>query len=371
MNISKNNYCVIMAGGIGSRFWPFSRAERPKQFLDFFGTGRSLLQMTVDRFRPLIPIENMLIVTNVAYKQQILEQIPDMQESQILCEPARRNTAPCIAYATSWIKAKTSLQERGACSKDIRIVVAASDHLILEEETFRQTIQKAFDFAGEQEAICTLGMTPTRPETGYGYIQFAETLPQPTPQGKEMGIYPVKQFKEKPNLETAKQYLASGDYLWNSGIFIWSLDTICRAIDTYLPEVADIFAKGEGLIGTDKEADFIAEYFPQCPNISVDYGIMEKADNVFVLPSSFGWSDLGTWGSLYDLSSKDEQQNVSLHSKAHFYEATGNIVVLESGKVAIVQGVDNMIIVEEAGKLLVCKKAEEQRIKDWVAEITR
>ena len=364
----ENNFCVIMAGGIGSRFWPYSRNNRPKQFLDFFGTGRSLLQMTVDRFRPLVPIENMVIVTNVAYKDLILEQIPDMQEEQILCEPARRNTAPCIAYATAWIQSKIESRK-----SKVNIVVAASDHLILEEEKFRQTIAKAFAFVSENKAICTLGMTPTRPETGYGYIQFAAERNGEIPTTNDQrptthGIYPVKQFKEKPDLETAKQYLISGDYLWNSGIFIWSLDTIREAIATYMPEVADIFAKGEGVIGTKGEKDFIEEYFPKCPNISVDYGIMEKANNVFVLPSSFGWSDLGTWGSLYELSEKDEAENVSLHSDALFYESRGNVVTLEPGKLAVVQGLEDMIVAESQGVLLICKKAEEQRIKEWVSE---
>ena len=353
-----NNYCVIMAGGIGSRFWPFSRERKPKQFLDFFGTGRSLLQMTVDRFRPIVPIENMVIVTNVLYRDLILEQIPDMKAEQILCEPARRNTAPCIAYATAWIKAKGE-------GRKANVVVAASDHLILEEEKFRQVILKAFEFTEKNDAICTLGMTPTRPETGYGYIQFENT----EHRTQSTDIFPVKEFKEKPNLETAKKYLESGDYLWNSGIFVWSLETICKAIDRYLPEVAEIFAKGEGKIGTDKEAAFIAENFPKCPNISVDYGIMEKADNVFVLPSSFGWSDLGTWGSLYELSEKDAQDNVSLHSGAMFYEAKGNVVTLEKGKLAVVQGVDDMIIAEQENVLLVCKKADEQRIKEFVANV--
>ena len=358
----KNNYCVIMAGGIGSRFWPFSTERKPKQFLDFFGTGRSLLQMTVDRFRPIVPIENMVIVTNVAYKELILEQVPDMQESQILCEPARRNTAPCIAYAVAWIKER--LRVTGYGLQEAKIVVAASDHLILEEEKFRQTILKAFEFVSQNEAICTLGMQPTRPETGYGYIEVQRDDVQCTKD-----IYPVREFKEKPDLETAKKYLASGDYLWNSGIFVWSLKTIDEAIRRYMPEIADIFAQGEGLIGTEKERDFIEHNFPKCPNISVDYGIMEKADNVYVLPSSFGWSDLGTWGSLYELSEKDEQQNVSLHSTAHFHEAQGNIVVLEPGKVAIVQGVDDMIIAEQSGALLICKKAEEQRIKQFINEL--
>lgn len=366
--VQNNNYCVIMAGGIGSRFWPFSREEKPKQFLDFFGTGRSLLQMTVDRFRPIVPIENMIVVTNVAYKELILEQIPDMHESQILCEPARRNTAPCIAYATAWIKER--LRVTGYGLQEAKIVVAASDHLILEEEKFRNVILKAFAFTGQHDAICTLGMQPTRPETGYGYIQYLnEPIEDLRFKIEESGIFPVKQFKEKPDIETAKKYLASGDYLWNSGIFVWSLETISKAIEAYLPEVAEIFRKGEGLIGTDKEASFINEYFPQCPNISVDYGIMEKSDNVFVLPSSFGWSDLGTWGSLYELSEKDENGNVSLHSETHYYEAEGNIVVLEPGKVAIVQGVNDMIIVEKKGALLVCKKAEEQRIKEFTNKL--
>ena len=380
MTHTQNNYCVIMAGGVGSRFWPYSRADKPKQFLDFFGTGRTLLQMTVDRFRPIVPTENMVIVTNVAYKDIILEQIPDMREEQILCEPARRNTAPCIAYATAWIGER--LKAKGERTQ-ANIVVAASDHLILEEEKFRQTIVKAFEFTGEHEAICTLGMQPTRPETGYGYIQrggvpTGNTLDNGSTTARDCfdngstpagAIYPVKQFKEKPDLETAKKYLESGDYFWNSGIFIWSLETISKAIERYMPEVAEIFRQGEGIIGTKGERDFIETNFPKCPNISVDYGIMEKADNVFVLPSSFGWSDLGTWGSLYELSEKDAQHNVSLHSEAHFYEAEGNIVVLEPGKKVIVQGVNDMIIAEERGALLICKKEEEQRIKNWVLDI--
>ena len=401
-----------MAGGVGSRFWPFSREEKPKQFLDFFGTGRSLLQMTVDRFRPLIPIENMFIVTNVMYKQMILEQVPDISEGQILCEPARRNTAPCIAYATAHIRAlclqraygytpdeqgytKEGKVKGGSAESllpnylDIdwtkpemqaNIVVAASDHLILEEDKFRETIRKAFDFVSRNKAICTLGMQPTRPETGYGYIQFinersqselndAAELPIAAPTALNEGIYPVKTFTEKPNLEMAKVFLESGDFLWNSGIFIWNLQTISEAFRYLLPEVADRFREGELLMGTKKEEKFIEEIFPKCPSISIDYGIMEKAENVFVIPSSFGWSDLGTWGSLYELSDKDEEGNVSLHSESHFYDAKGNIVVLEKGKKAIIQGVEDMIIVEEKGALLVCKKSEEQRIKQFVSEL--
>ena len=394
MKENQNNYCVIMAGGVGSRFWPFSREEKPKQFLDFFGTGRSLLQMTVDRFRPLIPIENMFIVTNVAYKQMILEQVPDLSEGQILCEPARRNTAPCIAYATAHIRAiclkraglTAQTQDWSRPEMQANIVVAASDHLILEEDKFRQTISKAFDFVSTNKAICTLGMQPTRPETGYGYIQFvkdrfadriktanADRIQTESDLEREEccsdGIYPVKTFTEKPNLEMAKVFLESGDFLWNSGIFIWNLQTISEAFRYLLPQVADRFREGELLMGTEREEAFIEEIFPKCPNISIDYGIMEKANNVFVLPSSFGWSDLGTWGSLYELSEKDSEGNVSLHSEAHFYEATGNIVVLEPGKKVIVQGVDDMIIAEEKGALLVCKKSEEQRIKQFVADL--
>jgi len=371
MKEHQNNYCVIMAGGVGSRFWPFSRESKPKQFLDFFGTGKSLLQMTVDRFRPIVPIENMFIVTNVAYKQMIMQQIPDFKEGNILCEPARRNTAPCIAYATAHIRA-LCLKRAGltAANQDwsrpemqANIVVAASDHLILEEEKFRQVILKAFDFVSQHKAICTLGMTPTRPETGYGYIQRQ-------PDAFAEGIYPVKTFTEKPNAELAKVFLESGDFLWNSGIFIWNLQTISEAFRYLLPEVADRFREGELLMGTEQEEDFIEQIFPKCPNISIDYGIMEKADNVFVLPSSFGWSDLGTWGSLYELSEKDEAQNVSLHSDALFYESKGNVVTLESGKLAVVQGLEDSIVAEQGNVLLICKKSEEQRIKQFVADAT-
>ena len=399
MTKKENNYCVVMAGGVGSRFWPYSRAEKPKQFLDFFGTGRSLLQMTVDRFRPIVPIENVFIVTNVAYKQIILEQIPDLSESQILCEPARRNTAPCIAYATAHIRALCLQRAYGytkankGFTKDgkltvgsegsqlpgyldidwtkpemqANIVVAASDHLILEEDKFRTAIQKAFDFVSQNKAICTLGMQPTRPETGYGYIQYMKSTKDECTMYE--GIYPVKTFTEKPDIEMAKVFLESGDFLWNSGIFVWNLQTISEAFRYLLPEVADRFREGELLMGTDEEEKFIEQIFPKCPNISIDYGIMEKAENVYVLPSSFGWSDLGTWGSLYELSEKDESGNVSLHSESHFYEAKGNIVVLEQGKKAIVQGVEDMIIAEQDGALLVCKKSEEQRIKQFVNEL--
>ena len=360
MKMKENNYCVIMAGGVGSRFWPFSRNQKPKQFLDFFGTGRSLLQMTVDRFRPIVPIENILVVTNILYRDQVLEQIPDLRAEQVMCEPARRNTAPCIAYAAARIQAmedkKNSLM--GKVSKQtVNIVVAPSDHLILQEDAFRQTIEQGFAFIQENDALLTLGMKPTRPETGYGYIQRGDEA-----KGE---IYKVKAFTEKPNLELAKVFLESGDFLWNSGIFIWSLQSIQSAFLQFLPEVAEKFISGAEVIGTDAEEKFIPDMFPTCPSISIDYGVMEKAQNVYVMPSDFGWSDLGTWGSLYELSEKDENQNVTLHSDATYYDSHGNIVTLPKGYLAVIQGLEDCIVAESDGVLLVCKRDAEQQIRQF------
>ena len=361
--MKKNNYCVIMAGGVGSRFWPFSRNEKPKQFLDFFGTGRSLLQMTIDRFRPLVPIENILIVTNVMYRDQVLEQIPDMQSSQVLCEPARRNTAPCIAYAVARIKAMA----KGARAN---IVVAASDHLILQEDKFRDTIAKCSDFIEEEDALVTLGMKPTRPETGYGYIQFSA-------EGVEFSdidghMQKVKAFTEKPSQEVAKKFVESGDFLWNSGIFIWNLCAIEAALQEHMPELAQKFMLGDKVtgavtsaFGTEQEESFIQEMFPTCPSISIDYGLMEKAQNVYVMPSDFGWSDLGTWGSLYDLSEKDDSANVTLHCDASYYDSHGNIVTLPAGRLAVIQGLEDSIVAEADGVLLICKRGDEQRIRQF------
>lgn len=374
--MNKNNYCVIMAGGVGSRFWPFSRNHKPKQFLDFFGTGRSLLQMTIDRFRPIVPIENILIVTNVLYRDQVLEQIPDLKAEQVLCEPARRNTAPCIAYAAARIKAMEAMRQKGERRK-ARIVVAPSDHLILQEETFRQTIQQGFDFIDKNDALLTLGMKPTRPETGYGYIQMGEDARKASCslenareascslEAKGEGICKVKAFTEKPNLELAKVFLESGDFLWNSGIFIWSLDSILNAFHAYLPEMANKFAEGENVMGTPEEDAFIQTMFPTCPNISIDYGVMEKAQNVYVIPSDFGWSDLGTWGSLYELSDKDKNENVTLHSDATYYDSHGNIVTLPKGHLAVVQGLEDCIVAESDGVLLICKRDAEQQIRQF------
>ena len=374
--MTENNYCVIMAGGVGSRFWPFSRNKKPKQFLDFFGTGRSLLQMTIDRFRPIVPIENILIVTNVIYRDLVLEQIPDLKAEQVLCEPARRNTAPCIAYAAARIKAMEAMRRKGdeAMRRKARIVVAPSDHLILQEETFRQTIQQGFDFIENNDALLTLGMKPTRPETGYGYIQMGEVAREASHSLEARGerleakgeiICKVKAFTEKPNLELAKVFLESGDFLWNSGIFIWSLDSILNAFQEFLPEMANKFAEGDKVMGTADEDAFIQQMFPTCPSISIDYGVMEKAKNVHVIPSDFGWSDLGTWGSLYELSDKDENENVTLHADATYYDSHGNIVTLPKGRLAVVQGLEDSIVAESDGVLLICKRDAEQQIRQF------
>ena len=343
-----DNYCVIMAGGIGSRFWPYSRNHRPKQFLDFFGTGRSLLQMTIDRIRPLVPIENVLIVTNIDYRDMILEQIPDMRKEQVLCEPARRNTAPCIAYAIAHIRALTD---------HANIIVASSDALILNEAEFQRIVSKGLKFVSENDVLLTLGMKPTRPETGYGYIQF---------EAADSDILRVKTFTEKPNAELAEVFLKSGEFLWNAGIFLWNLQTIWSSFNEFLPDIAGPFERGSDKMGTAEEEAFIQSMFASLPKVSIDYGIMEKAQNVYVLPADFGWSDLGTWGSLYDLSDKDDDKNVVLHCEANLYESSHNVVALESGKLAVIQGLDGYIVAESDGVLLICKKNEEQRIRQFV-----
>ena len=342
-----------MAGGVGSRFWPYSRNSKPKQFLDFFGTGKSLIQMTVERFLPLVPMENIIVVTNAQYVDIVREQLPELKPEQILAEPARRNTAPCIAWAVEYIAEQCDREAVGA-----NIIVAPSDHIILNEKEFVRVIREGLEFTKDRDVLLTLGMKPTRPETGYGYIQY---LNEPIEDLRfkiedlkieDLGIYPVKRFTEKPDLETAKAFVASGDYYWNSGMFIWNSSAIKKAINKYLPEIARVFANGEP--------------FENCPSVSIDYGVMEKADNVYVLPADFGWSDLGTWGSLYVMNRKDESGNVSLHSEAHFYNSHGNIVTLEHGKMAVISGLQDMIVAEENGVLLICPLRDEQQIKEYV-----
>lgn len=340
-----------MSGGIGSRFWPFSREARPKQFLDFFGTGRSLLQMTFDRFKKIVPIENIFIVTNKDYVDLIAKELPELSQSQILAEPMRRNTAPCIAFATYRIN---------AINPKANIVVAPSDHLILKEDEFTSVITNAYKYVEKNPVLLTLGIRPSRPETGYGYIQMSDD--------KVDGVTKVKVFTEKPNLDLAKVFYESGEFLWNSGIFIWNIQTILESFRQHLPEISGRFDLGINNFGTDKEKSFIDENFPFCPSISIDYGIMEKAANVCVQAADFGWSDLGTWGSLYDISDKDENANASLSPRALFYDSTGNIVALPNDKLAVIQGLEGYIVAESDGVLLICKKEDEQRIKQFVTD---
>ena len=337
-----------MAGGIGSRFWPFSRNNKPKQFLDFFGSGKSLLQLTYERFRKLMPAEHIFIVSSTIYKELILEQLPEITQRQVLLEPVRRNTAPCVAYAVNRIASITD---------KANIIVAPSDHLILNEGNFIETLEKGLKFAEKNDCLLTLGMNPTRPETGYGYIQISEG---------EGNLRKVKTFTEKPNLELAKVFLESGEFFWNAGIFLWSLQSIQSAFDHLLPEMAIKFKNGKEFYNTDKEQEFIDNIYPSCENISIDYGILEKADNVYVLCAEFGWSDLGTWGSLYELAPKDNQQNAALKCKSKLYDCKDNIIVLPENKLAVLQGLEGYIVVESDDVLLVCKKEEEQRIRQFV-----
>jgi len=350
--MTQNNYCVIMGGGIGSRFWPFSRENQPKQFLDFFGTGRSLLQQTFDRFKRIIPVENIYIATNEIYAELVKQQLPELTDKQILLEPTRRNTAPCIAYASFHIQ---------SINPNANIVVTPADHLILEEHNFLRNIQTGLDFVEKNNALITLGVKPNRPETGYGYIQTANNGIDNIPK--------VKTFTEKPNLELAQVFFESGDFFWNSGIFIWNVQTILSAFKTHLPDIHTRFSKGSNIFGTKGEKAFIQEEYPMCQNISIDYGVMEKADNVYMLVAEFGWSDLGTWGSLYDLSQKDETQNATLKCKGLFIESSNNLVTFADGKLAVIQGLNDYIVAESDNILLICKKSEEQRIKQFVADV--
>lgn len=349
----KDNYCVIMGGGIGSRFWPFSRESFPKQFLDFWGTGRSLLQMTFDRFNKIIPTENIYIVSNERYGDLIKQQLPELQDKQILLEPTRRNTAPCIAYAAYHIR---------ACNPNANIVVAPSDHLILKEDVFLADVQKGLDFVRDNKALVTLGIKPSRPETGYGYIQSSDIQLD--------DFLKVKTFTEKPNLELANIFLQSGEFFWNSGLFLWNVNTIIDAYKKYLPELTARFDLGLACFNTKDENSFIQEQYPYSPNISIDYGIMEKADNVYMLCVDFGWADLGTWGSLYELGDPDDNANVVLkNGQALLYESSGNLISIEdSDRLIVVQGLDDHIIAESGNVLMICRKGDEQRIKQFMAD---
>ncbi|HHX32061.1 MAG TPA: mannose-1-phosphate guanylyltransferase [Bacteroidales bacterium] len=350
--MNNNNYCIIMSGGVGSRFWPFSKEDKPKQFLDFFGSGRSLLQSTYDRFKKIVPAENIYIVTNDAYAEMTIKQLPELTANQLLLEPMRRNTAPAIAFATFRIK---------AVNPQANIIVAPSDHLILREDEFVADMQKGLKFVKENPVLLTLGITPSRPETGYGYIQVDDE--------EKSGIHKVKAFTEKPNLELATKFIESGEFVWNSGIFLWNVNTILEAFEKYLPDISNKFKEGEKLFNTTSEKKFIDESFPFCPNVSIDYGVMEKADNVYVNISNFGWSDLGTWGALHEVSEQDKNNNANLNCKTLFVESSDNIVAMNEDKLVVLQGLNGYIVAESDNVLLICKKSEEQRIKQFVTDV--
>lgn len=341
-----------MCGGIGSRFWPYSRESRPKQFLDFLGTGRSLLQMSFDRISSLVPPENVLVVTNAQYKPLISEQLPELSDDNILLEPARRNTAPCIAWAAYHIAAR---------DPEASIIVCPSDHLITRDEVFRDAILKGFEFVETHDALLTLGITPTRPETGYGYIQVGEKV--------EGDICRVKTFTEKPKLELAQVFLETGEFFWNSGIFLWSAKTIIRELITNAPDVANVFEKGRHLFGTPAERQFIEENFPGCVGISIDFAVMEKAKNVYVECVSFGWNDLGTWSALYDNSPKNRDANVTQNCRVLAYDSTDNIFAVKDDKLVVVAGLSGYIVADRGDVLLICPKAEEQKIKQMVNDV--
>lgn len=342
-----------MAGGIGARFWPLSKSSTPKQFLDILGTGRSFIRSTFDRFSSIVPAENFLVVTSAAYKDLVLEHLPELKADQVLCEPLRRNTAPCIAYATYRIAARCA---------DAKIVVTPADHLVLDTREFERVITKGLRFVSTEDRLLTIGIAPSRPETGYGYIQHSA-------KEADKGIFEVKTFTEKPNLDLAQAFIKSGDFLWNSGIFIWSLASIKRAFERYLPQIADNFSRGNSVYGTDDEQQFINDLYPECENISIDYGVMEKADNVYVASGDFGWSDIGTWGSLYQNAEKDEYGNAITSGNVLTYNTTRSIISVGSDKVAVIEGLDDCLVVEKDNVIIITKLASEQNIRNYVDDV--
>ena len=353
--MNKNNYAVIMAGGIGSRFWPMSKSSFPKQFLDILGTGETLIQQTFSRLERICPPANILIVTNTNYKNLCLEQLPNVVESNILCEPAMRNTAPCVAYAAFKIQ---------SMNEDANMIIAASDHIILKEDEFVRVANDCLDIVAKNDVLLTLGITPSRPDTGYGYIQFSEDNLSGSKKARK-----VKTFTEKPNQELALNFLDSGDFLWNSGMFFWSAKSITLAYRKHLRDMHDIFDEGKQFYNTIKEKEFIDRVFPACKNISIDYGIMEKSENVYVYPADFGWSDLGTWGSLYSHLELDEYKNTIQGNNVMMYDSSDNLVKVSDDKLVVLQGLNGYIVVENEGTILVCKKEDEQKIKQFVADL--
>jgi mannose-1-phosphate guanylyltransferase len=353
--MNKNNYVAIMAGGIGSRFWPMSRTNFPKQFLDILNTGRTLIQGTMDRFAKFIPVENIYVVTSDQYKDIVAKQLPEIPVENILCEPSRKNTAPCVAY----ISHKLMLLNPKA-----NLICAPADHIILDVPEFKKICLSALQFTENIKALVTLGIKPTHPNTGYGYIQYDQ-------QSVSDNVYKVKLFTEKPDLELAKTFLASGDFLWNAGIFVWQVKNIITAFEKLLPEMNEVFEAEKEHFNTQKEKEAIDRIYPQCVNISIDYGIMEKADNVYIIPSSFGWSDLGTWGSAYENLSKDYLENAVAGDNVVVFDAVKNMVHADNKKLIVLQGLENFIVVDTKDVLLICKKENEQQIKEYVAEIKR
>lgn len=350
-----NNHLVIMAGGVGSRFWPMSTEDKPKQFIDVLGVGRSLLQLTFDRFKGICPPENVWVLTNHKYADLVHEQLPEVPVGNILREPCRRNTAPCIAYVSWRIK---------NADVNANIVVTPSDHIVTDTEEFRRVIMQGLNFTAETDAIVTLGMRPNRPETGYGYIQA--DLRSPSARNKE--IFRVDQFREKPDLATAQKYIQQNNFYWNAGIFIWSATTIINAFRIYEPSLAKIFDGIRSKLGTQEEQSVIDQRYPECESISVDYAIMEKAEEIFVFPSDFGWSDLGTWGSLLMQSHRDIYGNAIIGENISLYDSKNCIIHTTDNKKTVVQGLDGYIVAEKDGKLLICKLSEEQRIKQFSGE---
>ena len=349
--MNKNYYAVIMAGGVGTRFWPLSTQKLPKQFHDMLGTGSTLIQQTFNRFENLIPSKNILIATNQKYKDLVKEQLPKVTSKQLLLEPVMRNTAPCILYSAFKIYNE---------NPDGIMVIAPSDHWIDDEKEFLKNIQTSFNFCSENEALMTLGIKPSSPNTGYGYIQHNTS---------ENNIKKVLNFTEKPNLETAIQFLEEGNYLWNAGIFIWSVKSILKAFETHLPTMHTLFSKGKNSYNTASENTFIEENYASSENISIDFGIMEKATDVYVLPVEFGWNDLGTWGSLYDKLKKDKNRNATVGGFVIYRDASNNIVRTQSGKRVVIQGLKDFIVVEKDDVLLICPKSEEQEIKQITAAV--
>jgi mannose-1-phosphate guanylyltransferase len=352
MSTKKNNYVAIMAGGIGSRFWPASRTSNPKQFLDILGVGKPLIRLTFERFLKLCPVENIFIVTHDMYKQLVLHHLPEITEAQVICEPSRNNTGPCVAYTAFKLF---------DLNPEANLVVAPSDHVILKEDVFLEKINLALNFADKNDALLTLGISPTRPDTGYGYIHFEKT-------GVNC-IHKVHSFREKPDSGTAQSYIESGEYLWNAGIFIWKASTILNSFKTLSPEIYNCLAVSNGTYNTDKEAGFILENYPRTPNISIDYAILEKSLNVYTIPTDMGWSDLGTWVSLHEESPKDPHGNVIQSDMVHLSAVHNSFIRIPPGKLAVIDGLENYIIVDEDNVLLIYPKAKEQNIKSMTIQV--